>query len=75
LYLVKSNKEYDALSQEIDHMKATISSIKPCRNPLKVKNTNIRLITISGGVIAISSVPPGQFAAPVYHRLFPPFLS
>ena len=25
LYLVKSNKEYDALSQEIDHMKVTIS--------------------------------------------------
>ena len=25
LYLVKSNKAYDALSQEIDHMKATIS--------------------------------------------------
>ena len=25
LYLVKSNKEYDALSQEIDHMKATIT--------------------------------------------------
>ena len=25
LFLVKSNKEYDAISQEIDHMKSTIS--------------------------------------------------
>ena len=25
LFLVKSNKEYDAISQEIDHMKTTIS--------------------------------------------------
>ena len=45
LYLVKSNKEYDALSQEIDHMKATISESESVQIQYEEEKTELENIT------------------------------
>ena len=49
LFLVKSNKEYDAISQEIDHMKATITESEDVQLKFEEEKTeleeNIKLNT------------------------------
>ncbi len=41
LFLVKSNKEYDAISQEIDHMKTTISESETVQLQFEEEKTDI----------------------------------
>ena len=41
LFLVKSNKEYDAISQEIDHMKATISESEDVQLEFEEEKTEL----------------------------------
>ena len=44
LYLVKSNKEYDALSQEIDHMKQPFLNRNRCSFNMRKKKQNRKKI-------------------------------
>ena len=56
LYLVKSNKEYDALSQEIDHMKATISESESVQIQYEEEKTELEEnIKLNGNKIESTS--------------------
>ena len=41
IFLVKSNKEYDAISQEIDHMKTTISESETMQLQFEEEKTEL----------------------------------
>ena len=56
LYLVKSNKEYDALSKEIDHMKATISESESVQIQYEEEKTELEEnIKLNGNKIESTS--------------------